>query len=410
MSNPELLLGRMVDRLVKGPIRTPAIERAFRQVPRHHFLPDTPLSEVYRDQNVTTKEEQGVRLSSSTAPWVMASMLEQLQPRPGQRILEVGTGTGYNAAILARLVTDSGEVCTVDVDHEVVRGAVEGLARAGHDDLCSPAGAARVVARATDGFLGDPKGAPWDGILVTVRTATIPRAWVEQISPGGRLVVPFALRSVRHGQLSVAFEVREGHLVSSSYVDCDFILPRGEMSMVGRDLQLLGRRGLLWSDAGNDGLSARRILELFDQPSSRRPAPIQADVRELIEDFQMWLVAHDPDSFSLVARGEHLGWEKLTPMVERPGLFRGTGGLCNGNGLAMLGYSASKELEIVSHGSPEQAERLSDHLRRWQGAGRPGRKQMRMRTYPPGRGPSPDAKSPGVCIQEPWGDVCVDWP
>ncbi len=409
MSDPELLLKRMVDRLAKGPIRTPAIEQAFRQVPRHHFLPDIPLDEVYRDQNVTTKEEGGVRLSSSTAPWVMASMLEQLQPEPGQRILEVGTGTGYNAAILARLVTDTGEISTVDVDDEVIRGAVQGLARAGHDGHKTPKGAARVTARASDGFLGDPDGAPWDAMLVTVRTATIPRAWVEQISPGGRLVVPFALRSVRHGQLSVGFEVREDHLVGSSYVDCDFILPRGDMSMVGRDLQLRDSRGLLWSDAGGD-LSTEQILGLFDHPAYHRLAPIQADVRELIEDFQMWLVAHDADSFSLVARDEHLAWEKLTPMIERPGQFRGAGGLCDGSGLAMLGFSPSRELVIVSHGSPTCADRLSDRLLRWHEAGRPGRKQMRMSVYPSGHGPTPVAATPGVRIQEPWGDVCVDWP
>ena len=420
MSGPEQLLQRMVDRLARGgPIRSPEIEKAFRQVPRHHFLADIPLAQVYRDQNVTTKEEGGVRLSSSTAPWVMASMLEQLQPRPGQRILEVGTGTGYNAAILARLVTDSGQILTVDVDDEVVQGAVRGLARAGHDGENAPPGAARVEARASDGFLGDAAGAPWDGILVTVRTATIPRAWVQQIAIGGRLVVPFALRSVRHGQLSVAFEVRKDHLTSTSFVDCDFILPRGEMSMVGRDLQLLETAGLLWSDAGGPH-SADQILEHFERPPTRLPTSIQVAVRELIEDFQMWLVAHDPNSFSLVARGECLAWDKLTPMVERPGLFRGTGGLFDGRGLAMLGFvpadsersgaEVPRELVIIAHGDPGCAERLRHHLHRWHQAGRPGRSRMRMRIFVPGRAPSPEPTHGGVLVREPWGDVCVDWP
>lgn len=106
MSESEARNVEMVSRLVQsGHIRTARLEEAFRSVLRHHFLPDTPLDRVYSGEAIVTRfGPNGLPTSSSSEPAVMAAMLEQLQPQPGERVLEIGAGTGYNAAILAYMV------------------------------------------------------------------------------------------------------------------------------------------------------------------------------------------------------------------------------------------------------------------------------------------------------------------
>src|SRR5687767_10358361 len=98
---------RLIQRLKQaGAIRTPAVEAAFRAVSRHRFLPGTPLEEAYADRVVVLKQAEGVIESSASMPLVVATMLEALDLRPGQRVLEIGSGTGYNAALIAELVED----------------------------------------------------------------------------------------------------------------------------------------------------------------------------------------------------------------------------------------------------------------------------------------------------------------
>src|SRR6202171_4032203 len=95
---------RLIDGLAAaGTVRRPAVEAALRAVPRHIFLPGVPLEEVYRDQAIVTKRIDNVGVSSSSQPAIMAVMLDQLDVRLGQRVLEIGAGTGYNAALLAHL-------------------------------------------------------------------------------------------------------------------------------------------------------------------------------------------------------------------------------------------------------------------------------------------------------------------
>ncbi|HET6950746.1 MAG TPA: methyltransferase domain-containing protein [Acidimicrobiales bacterium] len=199
----------LVDHLRRrGHLRDPRIAAAFAAVPRELFVPDHArrhgLAAVYRDEPVVTRRDpaSGRATSSSSQPAVMAVMLEMLGARPGQRILEVGAGTGWNAALLAHLVGDAGAVTAVELDREVAAGARDALLAAG-----SPA---RVVAG--DGRAGWAEGAPYDAVIVTASSESVPRAWFDQLTLGGRLVVPLrlsraafslqvvaAFRKVRHG-------------------------------------------------------------------------------------------------------------------------------------------------------------------------------------------------------------------
>src|SRR5262249_44045487 len=127
----------LVEKLkTSGCIATPQVEAAFRAVPRHLFLPDVALEKVYADEAIPTKLlENGQAISSSSQPAIMAIMLEQLALEPGLRVLEIGAGTGFNAALMAQIVGERGQIVTLDIDEDIVAGARAHLAAAGFDTV-----------------------------------------------------------------------------------------------------------------------------------------------------------------------------------------------------------------------------------------------------------------------------------
>jgi protein-L-isoaspartate(D-aspartate) O-methyltransferase len=209
---------RMVDELVgQGRITHARVEEAFRTVRRHWFLPDIPLERVYSGASIPIRfDDQGHATSSSSEPAIMATMLEQLDPQPGDRILEVGAGTGYNAALLHRLVSPGGQVTSVDIEAHLTAAARGHLDEAGFEEV-------RVVA--ADGWQGFADGSPYDRIVATVGVWDLSRAWVDQLREGGLVVVPLWLRA--GVQASVAF-VRDGETLRSRSVElCGFMRLRG---------------------------------------------------------------------------------------------------------------------------------------------------------------------------------------
>ena len=197
---------RLVDALA---IEDDAVRRAFLAVPRERFVPHVrSLDEVYRDDVVVVKRDAGgTPISSSSQPQIMARMLERLQLEPGQRVLEIGAGTGWNAALLKEIVGPAGSVVTVDVDEELVRLAAERL-----PDV-------RVVVG--DGRLGWEPGAPYDRIVATASTDRIPQAWHDQLREGGLLVAP--LRSSPTEQSVVAFRRAGDELVRAAEIRGGFM-------------------------------------------------------------------------------------------------------------------------------------------------------------------------------------------
>ena len=183
--SPETLRAELASALRdRGAIRTDSVARAFRTVPRHIFAPEVPAATAYADDSVITKRDaHGMAMSSVSAPWLQAMMLEQAGIRPGMRCLEIGSG-GYNAALMAELAGESGQVTTVDIDPEITGRAARCLAAAGY-------GQVRVVL--ADAENGVPDHAPYDRIIVTAGAWDIPPAWSGQLSPGGRLVVPLRM-------------------------------------------------------------------------------------------------------------------------------------------------------------------------------------------------------------------------
>lgn len=203
----EQLRNALVDQIRKeGHATNPAAEAALRTVPRHLFVPDASLEEAYANQPVHVKyDTDGTSISCASQPAVVALMLDQLDAQPGERILELGAGTGYNAALIAHLVGDTGHVTTIDVDDDLVDGARKHLAAAGYTN---------VEALTRDGAVGHADGAPYDRIIATVGAHGIPNAWLDQLAPGGLLVVPQRIKgSVSR---SIVYERRDGRWVSLS--------------------------------------------------------------------------------------------------------------------------------------------------------------------------------------------------
>jgi protein-L-isoaspartate(D-aspartate) O-methyltransferase len=175
----------------------PQVRTAFLRIPRHLFLDYfyrqqgnrlawdriiAPAPEdIYCDEALVTKiDEKGIPISSSSQPSVMACQLEALDLHPGLSVLEIGTGTGYNAALMGALVSPHGQIISIDIDQELITTASQHLEKAS---------VTNVLAAVGDGFQGYPEYAPYNRLLATCAVRTLPRIWVEQLAPGGLLLV-----------------------------------------------------------------------------------------------------------------------------------------------------------------------------------------------------------------------------
>lgn len=143
------------------------------RVPRHEFVPPELRHRAYEDGPLPIGHGQTI-----SQPYIVAVMTEKLDPRPGDRVLEIGTGSGYQAAVLAELVA---KVFTIEIIPALARSAEAALQRLGYTN---------VAVRAGDGYLGWPEAAPFDAIIVTCAPDDVPAPLVEQLKDGGRLIIP----------------------------------------------------------------------------------------------------------------------------------------------------------------------------------------------------------------------------
>ncbi|MFH9612935.1 methyltransferase, FxLD system [Streptomyces pratensis] len=198
-------------------IRTAAVERAFHTVPRHAFAPEVPLEAAYANDTIPTRHSPDGRvISSISAPWLQADMLEAARIQPGHHVLEIGSG-GYNAALIAELAGPTGHVTTLDIDPAVTERAARFLAATGYDDV-------RIVTADAEHL---PAGlVPEDGfdaIVVTVDTWDLP--WIGALAEGGLLIAPLRL----HGyHWAIGFTKVKGELHSDEpLIVCGFVAMQG---------------------------------------------------------------------------------------------------------------------------------------------------------------------------------------
>ena len=158
-------------------ISDPRVLEAMRRVPRHAFVPDEVRERAYEDGPLPIGHMQTI-----SQPFIVALMCELAVLRPDSRVLEVGTGCGYQAAVLAEL---AGEVYTIEIVEPLARSAAARLAELGYG---------RVHVRHGDGSEGWPDAAPFDAVLVAAATEEMPDALLAQLAPGGRAIVPIGPR------------------------------------------------------------------------------------------------------------------------------------------------------------------------------------------------------------------------
>jgi protein-L-isoaspartate(D-aspartate) O-methyltransferase len=182
----------MVERQLRARgIADERVLEAMASLPRERFIPEDRRWVAYADEALPIPAGQTI-----SQPWIVARMTELLAPRPGDRVMDIGTGSGYQAAVLAML---GAQVTSIERQPELALTARRRLADLGFGE--------QVEVRLGDGSLGDPAGAPWDGIVVAAAAPRIPTTLREQLSPdGGRLVIPVGDRRrqdlllvVRHG-------------------------------------------------------------------------------------------------------------------------------------------------------------------------------------------------------------------
>jgi protein-L-isoaspartate(D-aspartate) O-methyltransferase len=154
-------------------VSDPCVLDAMRRIGRHRFVPPAEQGRAYADRPLPIGHQQTI-----SQPYIVALMTELVRPEPGTKVLEIGTGSGYQAAVLAEC---AGAVYTIEIVPELGRQAAELLGRLGYGT---------VHTRIGDGFDGWPEHAPFDAIVVTAAPPRIPQPLLDQLAPGGRLVIP----------------------------------------------------------------------------------------------------------------------------------------------------------------------------------------------------------------------------
>ncbi len=195
--------------IVARGVRDPRVLAAMRKVPRHLFVDAAQRAEAYEDHPLPIPGNQTI-----SQPYIVALMTELLELKPSSRVLEIGTGSGYQSAVLAELAR---EVYTIEIVPELARLAATRLKEQGH---------ANVTAREGDGYRGWPEHAPFDAVIVTAAPERIPQPLLDQLAPGGVMVIPVG---GFFQELKVFRKSADGRIVEKDILPVRFVPMTGEV-------------------------------------------------------------------------------------------------------------------------------------------------------------------------------------
>jgi protein-L-isoaspartate(D-aspartate) O-methyltransferase len=383
------LRAEMVAHLTEhGALSNPRVAAVLGQVPRHVFVPGVDLAEAYADRAIATHYREGLATSSASQPAIVAVMLEQLDPPARGSILEIGAGTGYNAALLSELVGPWGRVVTVDIDPEAAGEARDHLAAAGITNV-------EVICG--DGALGWSGNAPYDGIIVTAGASDIAPAWVEQLATHGRLVVPLSIRGL---QQCVAFAHADGHLRSAAVSECGFMPLTGAMANTDTVQPVPGRPGVYVQVAADTHVNTGLVNAALSDPGPRADIGVTASALEVFGSLRRWLAYREPAAAWLTYIGPQEGADAsgVPPVLDvhdGDRVHRSSPCILGQAGFAAIdvagqvpvvgnsGLHAMIDLAVRRYGqAAQQATRLRELMLAWDAAARPGANRLRIAAYP----------------------------
>jgi protein-L-isoaspartate(D-aspartate) O-methyltransferase len=393
---PDEARTRLVDELrASGRLTSHPVEAAFRAVPRHVFLPELdPVSQAYQDEAFVIKTDAGgFPVSSSSQPAIMAIMLEQLGVASGHRVLEIGTGTGYNAALMSHLVGPEGSVVTVDIDPDLADRARARLVAAGYPD---------VVVICGDGGFGAREFAPYDRIIVTAGASDLAPDWLAQLGPGGRIALPLSLRGM---QLCIALE-RSGGLFwrSRAVCRCGFIRLAGSYAGTEPVFPVGPQPGLYVQTDRLDGkaMDADMLWSALNGPVTDVLTGVRVAGLGELGELDLWATIMEPGLARLTITGGGPLRGSVLPLLPF-GALATTLRASDGLGVAgllpatPLASSADEhrlgEFEIAVRGfgplGALVAERLAGRVAAWPSYGHPRSADLVVTAYP--RTPPPPA-------------------
>ena len=198
----------VADQIEARGVKDSAVLATMRRVPRHEFVPAAARLFAYNDHPLPIGEGQTI-----SQPYIVGLMTELLQVKAGQRVLEIGTGSGYQAAVLAELGV---EVYTIEIVEKLASSSRAVLNRLGYE---------KIQVRAGDGYQGWPEVAPFDRIIITAAPPRVPQPLIDQLKPGGRLVVP---EGIREQTLILYTKSADGKLQRESVLPVRFVPMTGE--------------------------------------------------------------------------------------------------------------------------------------------------------------------------------------
>jgi protein-L-isoaspartate(D-aspartate) O-methyltransferase len=384
-----------------GRAPSPLVQEAFAVVPRHLFVPEMGQAAAYRDEAFVLKcGPDGIPVSSSSQPAMMAIMLEQLGLRPGHRVLEIGTGSGYNAALMSVITGPDGRIVSIDIDPEIAARARSSLARAGFS---------AVQVRCADGGFGDPAAAPFDRIIVTAGVWDVAPDWLDQLADGGRLVLPLSVRDI---ELSVALERADGCWRSQSACRCGFVRMLGAFASPQPPVRVDGPEPLLVQLADDSPVEADALRRALGGRFTDVAAGVLVTDQGELGDLDLWLTCTEPELARitlLTAAGRHLGPLPL-------------GGLAwHADDAARIGIAtvlpvspdAAEQLsaEVIVRGYGPGGEALAGQLAAralsWAQLGRPGAADVQLSIWPSGAEPAVDASA--IILDRPSSRLAVGW-
>ncbi|MFG2153193.1 methyltransferase, FxLD system [[Kitasatospora] papulosa] len=386
--------------IASGHLHSRAAIDAFRTTDRHAFLPGVDLDAAYKEDAVPIKhDEHGEMISCISAPSIVATQLEQLDAQPGHKVLEAGAATGYNAALLGKIVSPRGQVWALDVDQDLVAQASKNLAKADVDN------ATAVMA---DGAAGLPEHAPYDRIIFTVGAGDVPVKILDQLAPGGRLVLPMRIR----GSISRSFAF-ERHGDAWKTVSCEMAtfvpLRKGVFDDPHIPVPMAGEGNVRLETFSEQNVDRVALRSVLDEKQTKLYTGVKFRQGSAWEWLYLYLACVLPNGLSRMPGqrpgfNPHFGWGSMAAL--------------DGGSLAYLTIGEDEdeqgrywEIGVIGHGQAgaEIAERTVSEIHAWDASGGNKAPEPGFRMAVAGARDRLTADDARFIIDKPFSRLVVDW-